>query len=164
MRGSGAYLREIAGAAVLLLAAAPPFAFRSRSNMAHRRQSGPDTELGLQKLMQMFERSEAVPSSSSALLSTLEQKRRSRTGVVEKRKGYPREMAGAAVLLLAAAPPFAFTCSTRLLVYCRTSSVSLLPNNQRQRRTCYAVCHILHPVSAVTTTAICCASAPAKGC
>ena len=61
--------------------------------------------------MQMFERSEAVPSSSSALLSTLEPKRRSRTGVVEKRKGYPREMAGAAVLLLAAAPPFALTCS-----------------------------------------------------
>ena len=25
---------------------------------------------------------------------------------------------------------------------------NLLPNNQRQRRTCYALCHILYPVSA----------------
>ena len=24
---------------------------------------------------------------------------------------------------------------------------NLLPNNQRQRRTCYALCHILYPVS-----------------
>ena len=27
----------------------------------------------------------------------------------------------------------------------------LLPSNQRQRRTCYALCHILHPVSAACT-------------
>jgi hypothetical protein len=28
----------------------------------------------------------------------------------------------------------------------------LLPNNQRQRRTCYALCHILYPVSAAHTS------------
>ena len=28
----------------------------------------------------------------------------------------------------------------------------LLPNNQRQRRTCYALCHILYPVSAALTS------------
>ena len=28
---------------------------------------------------------------------------------------------------------------------------NLLPNNQRQRRTCYALCHILYPVSATHT-------------
>ena len=27
-----------------------------------------------------------------------------------------------------------------------------LPNNQRQRRTCYALCHILHPMSAAHTS------------
>ena len=27
-----------------------------------------------------------------------------------------------------------------------------LPNNQRQRRTCYALCHILYPVSAAHTS------------
>jgi len=30
--------------------------------------------------------------------------------------------------------------------------LNLLPNNQRQRRTCYASCHILHPVSAAHTS------------
>jgi len=29
---------------------------------------------------------------------------------------------------------------------------NLLPNNQRQRRTCYALCHILYPVSAAHTS------------
>ena len=29
---------------------------------------------------------------------------------------------------------------------------NLLPKNQRQRRTCYALCHILHPVSAAHTS------------
>ena len=29
---------------------------------------------------------------------------------------------------------------------------NLLPNNQRQRRTCYALCHILYPVSAARTS------------
>jgi len=29
---------------------------------------------------------------------------------------------------------------------------NLLPNNQRQRRTSYAVCHILYPVSAALTS------------
>ena len=29
---------------------------------------------------------------------------------------------------------------------------NLLPNNQRQRRTCYAVCHILYTVSAAHTS------------
>ena len=29
---------------------------------------------------------------------------------------------------------------------------NLLPNNQRQRRTCYALCHILYPVSAADTS------------
>ena len=28
----------------------------------------------------------------------------------------------------------------------------LLPNNRRQRRTCYALCHILYPVSATHTS------------
>ena len=28
---------------------------------------------------------------------------------------------------------------------------NLLPNNRRQRRTCYALCHILYPVSAAHT-------------
>ena len=28
----------------------------------------------------------------------------------------------------------------------------LLPNNQRQRRTCYALCHMLYPVSAAHTS------------
>ena len=32
----------------------------------------------------------------------------------------------------------------------------LLPNNQRQRRTCYALCHILYPVSAERTEAFAC--------
>ena len=27
-----------------------------------------------------------------------------------------------------------------------------LPNNQRQRRTCYALCHILYPLSAAHTS------------
>ena len=29
---------------------------------------------------------------------------------------------------------------------------NLLPNNRRQRRTCYALCHILYPVSAAHTS------------
>ena len=29
--------------------------------------------------------------------------------------------------------------------------INLLPNNQRQRRTSYALCHILHPVPAAHT-------------
>ena len=29
---------------------------------------------------------------------------------------------------------------------------NLLPNNRRQRRTCYALCHILYPVSAAQTS------------
>jgi hypothetical protein len=29
---------------------------------------------------------------------------------------------------------------------------NLLPNNRRQRRTCYALCHILYPVSAALTS------------
>ena len=29
---------------------------------------------------------------------------------------------------------------------------NLLPNNQRQRRTCYELCHILYPVSAAHTS------------
>jgi len=29
---------------------------------------------------------------------------------------------------------------------------NLLPNNQRQRRTCYALCHILYPVSSAHTS------------
>jgi hypothetical protein len=29
---------------------------------------------------------------------------------------------------------------------------NLLPNNQRQRRTCYALCHIMYPVSAAQTS------------
>ena len=29
---------------------------------------------------------------------------------------------------------------------------NLLPNNRRQRRTCYASCHILYPVSAAHTS------------
>ena len=46
---------------------------------------------------------------------------------------------------------------------------NLLPNNRRQRRTCYALCHILYPVSAAHTsifrmdsnsTSYCCGEAP----
>jgi hypothetical protein len=29
---------------------------------------------------------------------------------------------------------------------------NLLPNNRRQRRTCYALCHLLYPVSAAQTS------------
>ena len=29
---------------------------------------------------------------------------------------------------------------------------NLLPNNRRQRRTCYAFCHLLYPVSAAQTS------------
>ena len=29
---------------------------------------------------------------------------------------------------------------------------NLVPNNQRQRRTCYALCHILYPMSAAHTS------------
>ena len=39
-------------------------------------------------------------------------------------------------------------CSTR-----RPREIgNLLPNNQRQRRTCYALCHIIYPVSAAHTS------------
>ena len=35
---------------------------------------------------------------------------------------------------------------------CAREIGNLLPNNQRQRRTCYALCHILYPVSAAHTS------------
>ena len=38
-------------------------------------------------------------------------------------------------------------CAQELLTRVREIG-NLLPNNQRQRRTCYALCHILYPVSA----------------
>jgi len=42
----------------------------------------------------------------------------------------------------------AFSCRKRLL----REIGNLLPNNRRQRRTCYALCHILYPVSAAHTS------------
>ena len=32
---------------------------------------------------------------------------------------------------------------------------SIMPNNQRQRRICYALCHILYPMSAANTSLFC---------
>ena len=43
------------------------------------------------------------------------------------------------------------THDTRPFLVCREIG-NLLPNNQRQRRTCYALCHILYPVSAAHTS------------
>ena len=45
----------------------------------------------------------------------------------------------------------AVTTDFGALVLCREIG-NLLPNNRRQRRTCYALCHILYPVSAAHTS------------
>ena len=41
---------------------------------------------------------------------------------------------------------------TRSACGCNTEIGNLLPSNQRQRRTGYALCHILYPVSAAHTS------------
>ena len=40
----------------------------------------------------------------------------------------------------------------RFLLLAMREICNLLPNNRRQRRTCYALCHILYPVSADHTS------------